>query len=190
MPDFVQAIRTIKPTAIIGVSTKAKAFTHEVIETMTLLNERPIVFALSNPTDHAECTAEEAYTWSRGKAMFAAGVQFPAVTVDSKAYYPSQANNFYVFPAVGLAVFATRARRVTDEMFIEAARATADQVTDAQRDRGMLFPPQSNVLETEIATAERVAAIAFDRKLAQVDRPKDIGAWIRGLLYKPEYRRV
>jgi malate dehydrogenase (oxaloacetate-decarboxylating)(NADP+) len=188
--DFVQTIKTVKATAIIGVSTKAKTFTQEVIETMARLDDRPIVFALSNPTDHAECTAEEAYRWSNGKAIYAAGVQFPPVALGGKTFFPSQANNFYIFPAVSLAVYATRARRVTDEMFIEAARATADQVTEEQRDRGMLFPPQSNVLETEVRTAERVAQLVFERKLAQVDRPKDIAAWMRGMLYKPEYRRV
>jgi malate dehydrogenase (oxaloacetate-decarboxylating)(NADP+) len=188
--DFVETIKAVKATAIVGVSTKAKAFTREVVETMARLNERPIVFALSNPTDHAECTAEEAYRWSNGKAVYAAGVQFPPVVLDGKTFTPSQANNFYVFPAVSLAVYATRAKRVTDEMFIEAARATADQVTDEQRERGMLFPPQSNVLDTEVRTAERVAKLAFDRNLAQVERPKDIPGWIRGMLYKPEYRSV
>jgi malate dehydrogenase (oxaloacetate-decarboxylating)(NADP+) len=188
--DFVATLKTVKPTAIIGVSTKAKAFTREVIETMTRQNERPIVFALSNPTDHAECTAQEAYGWSHGRAIYAAGVPFPPVSLGGKTYLPSQANNFYVFPAVSLAVYATKARRVTDEMFIEAARAIADQVTEAQRDLGMLFPPQSNVLEAEIRTAERVARIAFERNLAQVERPKDIQTWLRSLLYKPEYKKV
>jgi malate dehydrogenase (oxaloacetate-decarboxylating)(NADP+) len=188
--DFVETIKKLKPTAIIGVSTKAKTFTREVIETMARQNDRPIVFALSNPTDHAECTAEEAYRWSNGKAVYAAGVQFQPVVIDGKTFYPSQANNFYVFPAVSLAVYATRAKRVTDEMFIEAARATADQVTDDQRERGMLFPPQSNVLETEVRTAERVARLVFDRNLAQVDRPQDIASFVRGVLYKPEYKAV
>jgi malate dehydrogenase (oxaloacetate-decarboxylating)(NADP+) len=187
--DFVETIRTVRPTAIIGVSTAARTFTREVVETMTRLNERPIVFALSNPTDRAECTAEEAYAWSGGKAIFAAGVQFPPVTLGGRTFVPSQANNFYVFPAVGLAVYATKARRVTDEMFIEAARATADQVTDEQRERGMLFPPQSHVLETEVRTAERVAKLAFDRDLARVERPKDVHAWLHAMLYRPEYRK-
>jgi malate dehydrogenase (oxaloacetate-decarboxylating)(NADP+) len=188
--DFVETIRTVKPTALIGVSTVGKAFTREVIEAITRLNERPLVFALSNPTDHAECTAEEAYAWSGGKAVYAAGVQFPPVVVGGRTFLPSQANNFYVFPAVGLAVYATKAKRVTDEMFIEAARATADQVTDDQRERGMLFPPQSNVLEMEVRTAERVARLAFDRNLAQVERPKDVHAWLHAMLYRPEYGKV
>jgi malate dehydrogenase (oxaloacetate-decarboxylating)(NADP+) len=154
---------------------------------MSKLNERPIVFALSNPTEKAECSAEEAYKWSQGKAIYAAGVQFPPVQYDGKTFLPGQANNFYVFPAVGLAIFATNTNRVTDEMFIEAAKATADQVTDQQREMGMMFPPQSNVLETEIRTAERVAKIIFDRDLARVERPTDINTWLRERLYKPEY---
>jgi malate dehydrogenase (oxaloacetate-decarboxylating)(NADP+) len=185
--SFVEVIRTFKPTTLIGVSTKGKAFDREVVEAMTRQNERPIVFALSNPTDRAECTAAEALGWSDGRAIYAAGIQFPPVQVGKKTYITSQANNFYVYPAVALAVYATRARRVTDEMFIEAARATADQVTDEQRGMGLLFPPQSNVLETEVRTAERVAKIAFERNLAQVERPRDIHAWLRTLLYKPEY---
>jgi malate dehydrogenase (oxaloacetate-decarboxylating)(NADP+) len=185
--DLVSAINSIKPTILIGVSTVGKAFTRAVIEAMSKLNERPIIFALSNPTEKAECSAEEAYKWSQGKAIYAAGVQFPPVQYDGKTFLPGQANNFYVFPAVGLAIFATNTKRVTDEMFIEAAKATADQVTDQQREMGMMFPPQSNVLETEIRTAERVAKIIFDRDLARVERPTDINTWLRERLYKPEY---
>jgi malate dehydrogenase (oxaloacetate-decarboxylating)(NADP+) len=185
--DFVAAINSIKPTALVGVSTVGKTFTKAVVEAISQLNERPIIFALSNPTEKAECTAEEAYTWSRGKAIYAAGVQFPPVQYDGKTFLPGQANNFYVFPAVGLAIHATNPRRVTDEMFIEAARSTADAVSDDQREMGLLFPPQSNVLETEVRTAERVAKIIFDRGLARVERPADIDAWLRAQLYKPEY---
>jgi malate dehydrogenase (oxaloacetate-decarboxylating)(NADP+) len=188
--DFAATIESLKPTVLIGVSTKGRAFDRRVIEAMARLNERPIVFALSNPTDHAECTAEEAYRWSHGRAIFAAGVQFPPVALGGKTFLPGQANNFYVFPAVSLAVYATKAARVTDEMFIEAARAVADQVSPEQFEQGLLFPPQSNVLESEVHTAERVAALVFDRRLARVDRPKDLGSWLRGALYKPEYGKV
>jgi malate dehydrogenase (oxaloacetate-decarboxylating)(NADP+) len=187
--DFLAVISSLKPTMLVGVSTKGGAFTREVVEAMTRLNERPIIFALSNPTDREECTAEQAYGWSGGKAVYAAGVQFPPVRFGGKTFLPGQANNFYVFPAIGLAVHATKARRVTDEMFIEAARATADQVTDTELDLGVLFPPQSNILETEVRTAERVASLTFERRLAQVERPKDVGTWLRSLLYKPEYRK-
>ena len=150
--------------------------------------ERPIIFPLSNPTDKAECTPEQAYTWTDGKALVACGVQFPDVTVNGKTFHPGQANNFYIFPAIGLAVYATRPKRITDAMFIEAARASADQVSQDDRDRGMLFPKQSHILEVEITTATRVAEFVFDQGQATVERPKDVRAWIEGLTYKPKYR--
>jgi len=128
--DLVEAIKTINPNILIGVSTIGKAFTQAVVKTMSNNNDRPIIFALSNPTEHAECTAEEAYRWSDGKAIYAAGVQFAPVHYNGETFLPSQANNFYIYPAVGLAIYATRAKFVTDEMFIEASKATAEQVTD------------------------------------------------------------
>ncbi len=188
--DLAAAVDSIKPSILIGVSTVGKAFTRAVIENMSKVNERPIIFALSNPTEHAECTPEEAYKWSRGKALYAAGVQFPPVYYDGDTFLPSQANNFYIYPAIGLAIYATRSKFVTDEMFIEAARATADPVTDKQRNMGMLFPPQSNVLDTEVRTAERVARLVVERSLARVDPPKDINAWLKSMLYKPEYKNL
>ena len=185
--DFVAAIESIKPTTIIGVSTVGGLFNQKVIEAMSRINERPVVLALSNPTDHAECTSEQAYTWSNGKAIYAAGVQFPPVHFKGQTFLPGQANNFYVFPAIGMAVFATQASRVTDEMFIEAAKAVADQVPSDLLKQGLLFPLQSNILESEIQTAARVAKLVFDSKLARVDRPGDMVAWIRQHVYKPEY---
>ncbi|MEH2566067.1 NAD-dependent malic enzyme [Bradyrhizobium sp. AZCC 2289] len=185
--DLVKTIETLKPTILIGVSTKGGAFNQRVVEAMSKLNERPIIFALSNPTDKAECTAEQAYTWSKGKALFAAGVQFPDVTLNGRTYHPGQANNFYIFPAVGLATYVTRPQRITDECFIVAAQASADQIGPDLRAKGMLFPGQDNILETEITTATRVAEFMFDEGLAQVKRPRDIRAWIEGQLYKPQY---
>jgi len=185
--DLVKTIETLRPTVLIGVSTKGGTFNQRVVEAMSRLNERPIIFALSNPTDKAECTAEQAYTWSKGKALFAAGVQFPDVTLNGKTYHPGQANNFYIFPAVGLATYVTRARRLTDKCFIVAAQASADQIGPDLRAKGMLFPGQENILETEITTATRVAEFMFDEGLAQVKRPRDIRAWIEDQLYKPQY---
>jgi malate dehydrogenase (oxaloacetate-decarboxylating)(NADP+) len=185
--DFVAAIESIKPTTIIGVSTIGGAFNQKVIESVSRINERPVILALSNPTDKAECTPEQAYTWSKGKAIYAAGVQFPPVQVNGKTYLSGQANNFYIFPAIGMGVFATQASRVTDEMFIEAARAVADQVPSDLLKQGLLYPLQSNILETEIQTAARVAKVVFDSKLARVDRPTDMVAFIREHVYKPEY---
>jgi len=185
--DLVAAIESIKPTTIIGVSTVGGTFTQKVVETMSRINKRPVILALSNPTEHAECSAEQAYAWSKGKAIYAAGVQFPPVHLDGKTFLPGQANNFYIFPAVGMAIFATQARRVTDEMFIEAARAVADQVPTNLLSQGLIYPLQSDILETEIQTAARIARLVFDSGLARVERPSDMVSFIREHVYKPEY---
>jgi len=185
--DLARTIDTLKPTVLIGVSTKGGAFNQRVVETMSKLNERPIIFALSNPTDKAECTAEQAYMWSNGRALYAAGVQFPDVTVNGKTFHPGQANNFYIFPAIGLATYVARPRRITDACFIVAAQASADQVGPDLRAKGMLFPGQANILEVEVTTATRVAEFMFDQGLAQAERPRDIRSWIESQLYKPQY---
>ncbi|MGZ5814423.1 MAG: NAD-dependent malic enzyme [Xanthobacteraceae bacterium] len=188
--DFVAVIEAIKPTAIIGVSTSAKAFNQRVVQAMAKINKRPIIFALSNPTDHAECSAEEAYKWSEGRALFAAGVPFPPVTYQGKVFVPGQGNNLYVFPAVALAVYATQAKRVPDELFIAAAHGVADLVTSAELDSGLLYPPQSNILDTEIKAAVRVAETIFERKLAGVAKPADMAAFIRSHVYDGEYQKA
>jgi malate dehydrogenase (oxaloacetate-decarboxylating)(NADP+) len=188
--DLVEAIENLKPTVLIGVSTKGGAFTQKVVEAMSRLNERPIIFALSNPTNKAECSAEEAYRWSNGKALFAAGVQFPDVTLNGQTLHPGQANNFYIYPAIGLATYVARPRRITDACFIVAAQASADQVGPDLRAKGMLFPSQANILETEVTTATRVAEFMFEQGLAQVERPRDVRGWIEGQLYKPQYGSI
>jgi malate dehydrogenase (oxaloacetate-decarboxylating)(NADP+) len=185
--DFVEAIRSIKPTTLIGVSTVGGAFNQKVVETMSELDQRPVILALSNPTEHAECTAEQAYTWSKGKAIYAAGIQFPPVHYNSHVFLPGQANNSYIFPAIGMAIFATQAKRVTDEMFIEAAQAVADQVSPDLLKQGLLYPLQTKILEVEIQTAARIAKLVFDSGLARIERPKDMLTFIREQVYKPEY---
>ncbi|MDF2604149.1 NAD-dependent malic enzyme [Sphingomonas sp.] len=185
--DLLEIVKTLQPTILVGVSTTGGAFTEAVVKEMASLNERPIIFALSNPTDRAECSAQQAYTWTNGRVLFAAGVQFPDVEFGGKTFRPGQANNFLIFPAIGLAVFATKPDRITDEMFVVAARAVADQVDQAGRERGMLFPPTENILEMEVTTAARVAEHIFDSGAASVDRPSDIRAWLEGMLYRPEY---
>jgi len=184
---FVDAIDAIKPTAIIGVSTVPKLFDQPVIEAMCRLNSRPIIFPYSNPTSRSECTAEEAYRWSNGRAIFASGSPFDPVQLDGKTYIPGQGNNVYIFPAMGMAVLATQATRVTEAMFICAAKAVAEQVTQEQLDAGLIYPHQSRIFETSLHVAEKVAAHIFDNGLARVPRPPDIGRHIRESAYKPEY---
>src|SRR5579862_3929089 len=185
--DFVRAIDLFKPSAIIGVSTVGGAFSKEAIEAMARINDRPIIFALSNPTEHAECTPQQAYQWSNGKAIYAAGVQFDPVHYQNKIYYPGQANNFYIFPALGMAVFATQAKRVNDALFIEAARAIADEVPQERLSQGSLYPLQSNILEVELRVAEKIAQNIFDQDLARISRPSNIRELIEQSAYRPEY---
>ena len=155
---------------------------------MSRINERPIIFALSNPTDKAECSAEQAYAWSKGKALFAAGVQFPSVEVGGEIFHPGQANNFYIYPAIALATYVTWPTRLTDACFVVAAQASADQVGPELRAKGMLYPSQADIVETEVTTATRVAEYIFDQGLAQAAKPgDDIRGWIEGQFYKPQY---
>ena len=164
--DCVAAIDALKPTAIIGVSTIAKAFNQQVIEAMSEVNERPIIFPYSNPTSHSECTAEEAYKWSKGKAVFASGSPFQPVNYEGKTFVPGQGNNVYIFAAMGMAIYATQAKRVTDEMFIIAARALAEQVSQSDLDRGLIYPPQSDIFNSSLYVAQKVAEFIFAKNLA------------------------
>jgi malate dehydrogenase (oxaloacetate-decarboxylating)(NADP+) len=184
---FVEAVKAVRPTGIVGVSTVPKLFTREVIEAMAEINERPIIFPYSNPTSRSECTAEEAYRWSGGRAVFASGSPFPPVEISGRRFVPGQGNNVYIFPAMGMAVFATEATRVTEEMFIVAAKAVAEQVTDEDLSIGLIYPPQSRILEASLHVAQRVAAYIFDQRLARVPRPDDIGSLIRARAYRPVY---
>jgi malate dehydrogenase (oxaloacetate-decarboxylating)(NADP+) len=184
---FLEAVETLRPTGIIGVSTVPKLFTREVIEAMARLNKRPIIFPYSNPTSRSECTAEEAYRWSEGRAVFASGSPFPPVEIAGQRFVPGQGNNVYIFPAVGMAVFATEATRVTEEMFIVAAKAVAEQVNEENLSMGLIYPPQSRILAASTHAAERIASCIFDQGLARVARPDDVGALIRARGYHPVY---
>ena len=184
---FVEAVEALRPTAIIGVSTVPKLFNREVIEAMAKINERPIIFPYSNPTSRSECTAEEAYRWSGGRAVFASGSPFPPVEINGRHFVPGQGNNVYIFPAMGMAVFATEATRVTEHMFVVAAQAVAEQVTEENLSMGLIYPPQSHILNASLHVAERIAAYIFDQGLARVPRPDDVGALIRARVYRPLY---
>jgi malate dehydrogenase (oxaloacetate-decarboxylating)(NADP+) len=188
--DFAAAIKALKPTGIIGVSTVPKLFNQKVIEAISEINDRPIIFPYSNPTSRSECTAEEAYTWSKGRAIFASGSPFPPLTVGGKRFVPGQGNNVYIFPAMGMAVYATEAKRVTDQMFIVAAKAVAEQVGQDSLDVGLIYPPQSKILTASFHVAARIAEHIFDREMARVPRPADITRLIGEKAYVPAYRRT
>ena len=184
---FVEAVRALRPTGIIGVSAVPKLFSREVIEAVSEINARPIIFPYSNPTSRSECTAEEAYSWSGGRAVFASGSPFPPVEFAGRRFVPGQGNNVYIFPAMGMAVFATEATRVTEDMFLVAAKAVAEQVTEENLSTGLIYPPQSRILDASLHVAERVATYIFDKGLARVARPDDVGSLIRTRAYRPVY---
>jgi len=186
--DFASAILKIRPTAIVGVSTVGGAFDQKVIENMSVVNERPIIFPYSNPTSHSECTAEEAYTYSKGKAIFASGSPFAPVTYQGKTFTPGQGNNVFIFPALGLAIFATEAKRVTDDMLITASEAVSEQVTKTDFDNGLIYPSVNNIAAVSFKVAVIIAEHIFEQGLAGVKRPKDLAKFIKSKMYFPEYR--
>jgi malate dehydrogenase (oxaloacetate-decarboxylating)(NADP+) len=187
LTDLESAVREFEPTALIGATGKRGQFTRGVVAEMARINKRPVIFALSNPTDNAECTAEEAYRWSQGRALFASGSPFPPVTYKGRTFTPGQSNNTYIFPGVGLGVIASGATRVTDEMFFEAAKSLTACVTKVDLDLGRLFPALPRIREVSARIAEAVAEVAYKRGLTAEPRPADLPRHVRALQYDPEY---
>jgi len=185
--DLLAAVQAIKPTMLIGVSGQGRTFTKEIIQTLAKSNRRPVVFALSNPTSKAECTAEEAYTWTDGRAVFASGSPFDPVTLAGRKHVPGQGNNVYIFPGVGLGVVATGARRVTDAMFIRAARTLASLVRESELAEGRVYPALNRIHEVSLAIAVAVAEEIYASKLASVPRPTDLVAHVKSHMFQPEY---
>jgi len=185
--DFLSAIKALKPTAIIGVAAVGGTFTQEVLEEMARFNERPIVFALSNPTSQAECNAEEAYRWTKGRALFACGSPFDPVKYDGKTFVPRQGNNSYIFPGVGLGAIASRAKHITDAMFMDAARTLAELVTADDLAQGSLYPALPRIREVSAHIGTVVAENAYKNGLAGKPRPADVAADVRAQMFDPHY---
>ena len=187
LPGLLEAVRALKPTSLIGVSAQPETFTEPVIRAMAEINERPVIFALSNPTSKSECTAEQAYGWSGGKAIFASGSPFDPVVHDGRTHVPGQGNNVYIFPGLGLGAVACGARRITNEMFFVAARTLSEYVTDESLETGCVYPPLPEIREVSARIAERVAEEAYKSGLASVPRPGDLGEFVRSQMYDPAY---
>ena len=187
-PYFLDAVKALKPTAIIGVSGQPSTFTQPILEEMARCNERPIVFALSNPTPRCECTAKEAYVWTQGRAIFASGSPFEPFTLEGITYEPGQGNNAYIFPGVGLGVIACRAKHVTDEMFLAAAKTLAAEVSEDDFKRGSIYPPLGHIREISAKIATAVCEVAYEQGLAVTPRPDDLAAFIKSQMYEPNYR--
>ena len=185
--DFLEAVKTLRPTAILGLSGQPGTFSKDIVEAVAAINERPIVFALSNPTSKAECTAEQAYAWSQGRAIFASGSPFDPVKLGNQTFVPGQGNNAYIFPGVGLGAIVSQARVITDEMFLAASHSLANQVTESDLERGRVYPPLSRIRKVSALIAYDVAKLAYDQRLTDQEEPEDIMADIHEYMYQPVY---
>ncbi|KAK4784306.1 hypothetical protein SAY86_018674 [Trapa natans] len=187
--NLTDAVNAIKPTVLIGTSGVGRTFTKEVVKSMASLNERPIILSLSNPTSQSECTAEEAYTWSQGRAIFASGSPFAPVQYEGKVFVPGQANNAYIFPGFGLGLIMSGTVRVHDDMLLAASEALAAQVTRENFDKGLIYPPFSNIRKISAHIAAEVAAKAYELGLAtRLPQPENLVKYAESCMYSPAYR--
>jgi malate dehydrogenase (oxaloacetate-decarboxylating)(NADP+) len=186
--DFLSAVKTLQPTAIIGVAAVSGTFTKEVLEEMARINQRPIVFALSNPTSQAECDAEQAYRCTNGRALFACGSPFDPVQFNGRTFVPRQGNNSYIFPGVGLGAIVSRARHITDDMFMTAAHTLAHLVTESDLEQGSLYPALPRIREVSAHIATAVAENAYTTGLAGKSRPQDVMGDVQSQMYDPRYK--
>lgn len=184
---FSEAIRRYKPHVLIGATGVSGAFTEDIVRLMAEINQRPVIFALSNPTSNAECTAEQAYRWSEGRVVFASGSPFAPVTFQGKTYRPGQGNNAYVFPGLGLGAIASRAHTISDDMLLVAARILAASVGNDDLAAGAIYPPLARIRQVSLTIAVAVAEKAWEEGVAQEERPEDVECMIRELMYEPGY---
>jgi malate dehydrogenase (oxaloacetate-decarboxylating)(NADP+) len=185
-PDLLSAVKLVKPSALIGASAIPNLFTKEICEEMEHSNETPIIFALSNPTSKAECTARQAYEWTNGKAIFSSGSPFDPVEMeDGRRFAPGQGNNAYIFPGVGLGVVAAGSKRITDDDMLLAAKTLASLVTDEQLKVGCVYPPLCEIRNVSKNIAIKVALRAHDSGLATKEMPDDMEELVESLMYDP-----
>lgn len=187
VPEFLNAIKELKPTAIIGVAAVGNTFTPEVLQTMAKLNKRPIIFALSNPTSKSECSAADAYLYTEGRALFACGSPYDPVKLGGQTFVPRQGNNSYIFPGVGLGAILSGARLVTDEMFMAAAHTLAQLVSEEDIKQGSLYPALPRIREVSAHIAAAVVEVAYKNKLATGKAPGDVLGYVKSQMYDPRY---
>ncbi|KAH0704714.1 hypothetical protein KY285_018992 [Solanum tuberosum] len=187
--ELVNAVKLIKPTVLIGSSGTGKTFTKEVVQAMATFNKKPVIFALSNPTSQSECTAEEAYTWSEGRAIFASGSPFAPVEYKGKVFVSGQGNNAYIFPGLGLGLIIAGAIRVHDDMLLAASEALAAEVSQENLEMGLIYPPFANIRKISAHIAAKVAAKAYELGLAtRLPQPENLVTYAESCMYSPSYR--
>lgn len=184
---FLHAIDAVKPNILIGATGAPGTFTQDVVARMAKHNERPVIFALSNPTSRAECTAEQAYQWSDGRAIFSSGSPFAPVLYEDKIYKPGQGNNAYVFPGIGLGALGVQAKALPQEIFLAAADALSQTASDHDLSHGTLYPPLSTIRDVSLKIAEAVAEKAYELGLAQIERPNNLTEFLKAQMFDPHY---
>mmetsp|Transcript_11999 Transcript_11999/g.28457 ORF Transcript_11999/g.28457 Transcript_11999/m.28457 type:complete len:586 (+) Transcript_11999:210-1967(+) len=186
LKDLLSVLKHVKPHALFGLSGAGPSFFREHVEEVCKHNPRPLIFPLSNPTSKAEITAEQAYAWSDGKCIFAAGSPFSPVEYKGRTYVPGQGNNVLIFPGVGFGAAMVKAKKIPDEFFVRAAVAVADYVPAADCAAGTVYPDLRDLREVSLSVATKVAECAFEMGLAQIERPADIRAFLAGRMWRPE----
>ncbi|XP_076240267.1 NADP-dependent malic enzyme [Calliopsis andreniformis] len=188
MDTLIDVIKTVKPTILVGAAAVGGAFTKEILEEMAKNNERPVIFALSNPTHKAECTAEEAYTITKGKAIFASGSPFDPVTYEGRTFHPGQGNNSYIFPGVALGVICGALRVIPEETFLIAATALANMVTEADLETGNLYPPLQDIQKCSLKIATEIIKYGYEKGIATVHpKPANFEEFIKAQMYDTSY---
>lgn len=187
--NLLDVMKAVKPTILVGVSGQGQAFTEEIIKEMMNYSKQPIIFALSNPTTKSECTAQQAYKWTKGKVIFASGSPFDPVRMGGKIFVPGQGNNMFIFPGVGLGASLCQAKKVTDAMFYMAAKTLAEMVTEEELSLRTVYPDLRKIRQISLTIATAICEMAFDTGLARIERPKDIRAFVKENMFIPAYPR-
>jgi malic enzyme len=188
---LLETVSSARPTVILGLTGRGGTFTEGVIREMARHVSRPVIFPLSNPTSNAECTAEQALTWTDGRGLVATGSPSPPVTINGSTFKVSQTNNMYIFPGVGLGASVVKARRITDRMFYAAARALADMVTEDQLAEGMVLPPIADIRRVSARVAAAVASSGIaDGIVRKMPPAGDLAEYMRSQMFEPQYRPV
>ena len=185
--DFIEALESHRPHILIGATGAPNTFTEPIIQKMAQINDRPTIFALSNPTSRAECSAEQAYQWSEGRAIFASGSPYAQVQLNGQTFQPGQGNNAYIFPGVGLGMIACRAHHIPDGVFLTSARTLADSIAQTDLTRGALYPPLQQIREVSLNIAVAVAEYAWQHNLTDQPKPDDLRGFIGAMMYDPKY---
>jgi len=191
MASLLEVINYVRPHALFGLSGAGPLFTQDIIEAMCASIERPLIFPLSNPTAKAEVTAENAYRWSDGKCIFAAGSPFAPVEYNGKTYVPGQGNNVFIFPGVGFGAWAVGSTQVLDEFFLEAAKELASYVSEEELAEGRIYPSIAKLREVSRNVAARTAECAYAMGLATLEpKPGNMRDFIEQQMYEPAYGEI